>query len=114
MDPLFGLVGDQNTSTEPIYYAAVSCLAIFDEYLRESKVPEQPSKRNAEQLHSEVEELRGQFKQWAAYIGAFAATRASLDARLTFQTTTREMLLELLALLRLNMRWGMSKVSPSS
>ncbi|KAI5460636.1 hypothetical protein BGZ63DRAFT_425133 [Mariannaea sp. PMI_226] len=105
MDSRSGLEDGQSRSTEPIYEAAVGCLAIFDEYLQQCKVPEQPDKQGTEQLCSEVEELRSRFKQWAAYIGAFASARASLDARLALQGTTRDMVLELLVLIRLNMRW---------
>lgn len=108
MDPRPGLGDSQSRSTEPIYEAAVACLTIFDEYLRRSQAPKQPSKGDEEQPCAEVEELRARFKQWAAYIGAFASARASLDARLALQATTREMVLELLVLIRLNMRWGMS------
>ena len=45
-----------------------------------------------------IEELRGRFTQWAAYIGGFAAPRASLDARLARHEDMRDMMLELLTI----------------
>lgn len=108
MDPRFSSGDGHGRYIGPIYEAAVGCLAIFDEHLRQSQDPEQTSKTDEEQLCSEVEELRTNFKQWAAYIGAFAVSRASLDARLALQAATRDMVLELLILIRFNMRWGIS------
>ncbi|KAI9684270.1 MAG: hypothetical protein M1822_005743 [Bathelium mastoideum] len=53
-----------------------------------------------------IEELRGRFNQWAAYVGAFAAPRASLDARLARNGDIRDMVLELLYMIQSNLKWG--------
>ncbi|KAF4984122.1 hypothetical protein FZEAL_615 [Fusarium zealandicum] len=82
---------------EPIYESARTCLALFDEYINDEDL--------SDQAFAFVEEVRGQFKTWAAYIGAFAAPRASLDARLSTHDEIRDMVLDLLKMLEDNMNW---------
>lgn len=57
-------------------------------------------------LFLRVEELRGQFHLWAAYLGVYAVPRASVDARLDGHKKTKNMLLELLEMVQRNLQWG--------
>lgn len=91
------MLPDQSSS-EPIYHASRTCLALFDEYMADMSLPEQS--------FALVGELRGEFKTWAAYIGAFAVPRASLDARLVSHSDIRDMVLDLLMVLEQNLKWG--------
>jgi hypothetical protein len=43
---------------------------------------------------------------WAAFVGAFAAPKASLDARLQNHGAVREIVLDLLFMLQQNLQWG--------
>ena len=93
-----------NQPVEPIYNAALRCAILFDDCIgTESKGP----------VSLAAEELRSRFNQWAAYIGAFAAPRASLDARLASHSSTKDMVLELLAMVRENLQWGKCNVDCS-
>jgi hypothetical protein len=83
---------------EPIYVASRECSATFDNYI--SSLP------GASQAHGNLLELRGLFRQWAAYVGAFAAPKASLDARLQNHDAIREIVLDLLFMLQQNLQWG--------
>jgi hypothetical protein len=88
---------DQNADPT-IYDAARLCSKYFGLILDKS---EHGSKR-----HVVAEELRGRFHLWAAYVGAFAAPKASLDARLNVHTDIKGMVLELLDMLQMNLHWG--------
>ena len=88
---------DQNADPT-IYDAARLCSKYFGLILDKS---EHGSKR-----HVVAEELRGRFHLWAAYVGAFAAPKASLDARLNVHTDIKGMVLELLDMLQVNLHWG--------
>ncbi|RMJ18660.1 hypothetical protein CDV36_001592 [Fusarium kuroshium] len=91
------ILPDQSSS-EPIYHASRACLALFDEYMTDMSL--------SEQSLALVGELRGEFKTWAAYIGAFAVPRASLDARLVSHSDIRDMVLDLLMVLEQNLKWA--------
>jgi hypothetical protein len=56
--------------------------------------------------HELAEELWGRFNLWAAYVGAFAAPKASLDARLVGHEDIMDMVLELLIMIQQNLRHG--------
>ncbi|RMJ16654.1 hypothetical protein CDV36_003671 [Fusarium kuroshium] len=84
----------QSDLDESIYSAAVTCLDVFDLYLKSPGITE-PRRDIAE-------ELRGRFNLWAAYAGAFAAPKASLDARLVAHSDIRDMVLELLVMVQRN------------
>lgn len=86
-------------NSEPIYHASRKCLALFDEYISDGVL-------SGESL-TLIGELRGQFKTWAAYIGAFAVPRESLDVRLYPHVDTRNMVLDLLTMLERNLKWGL-------
>ncbi|RSM05459.1 hypothetical protein CEP52_006275 [Fusarium oligoseptatum] len=88
----------EQPSSEPIYCASRNCLALFDEYIIDASLPTQSL--------ALVGELRGQFKTWAAYIGAFAVPRASLDARLVSHDDIRDIVLDLLTVLEQNLKWA--------
>ncbi|KAH8896420.1 hypothetical protein GQ53DRAFT_639935, partial [Thozetella sp. PMI_491] len=88
---------------EPVYTNALVCSTLFDEFLG--------VKDRSSSDYLVAEELRGQFNQWAAYVGAFAAPRASLDARLGPYPSIRDMVVELLYAVRRNMQWGMDALS---
>lgn len=81
-------------ASEAIYAAAKNCLTQFQHNL------------NAQHGDRATEELRGRFNLWAAYIGAFAAPRASLDARLANHPEIRDMVVELLHMIQENLEWG--------
>jgi len=85
-------------SGQPIYEAARLCAKLFKQHL------ETPDIADKERLV--VEDLRGRFDQWAAYVGAFATPKASLDARLGPHGDIKSMVLELLSMVRLNLYWG--------
>ena len=86
------------TLTEPIYHASRMCSGLFDECIDEM--------HNSSESYLIVEELRGRFRRWAAYVGAFAVPKASLDARLASHETIKEMVLDLIYMLQQNLRWG--------
>ncbi|KAM5346199.1 hypothetical protein ACJ41O_009204 [Fusarium nematophilum] len=52
-----------------------------------------------------AEELRGRFSLWSAYIGVYAAPRASLDARLDSHQNLRDMVLELVEMVERSLQW---------
>ncbi|KAI1478325.1 hypothetical protein F4774DRAFT_385510 [Daldinia eschscholtzii] len=81
-----------------IYDAAKRCEKGFEDRFKaiEGKEDEYPM----------VEELWGGFNQWAAYVGAFALEKASLDARLFSHDDYREMVLELLFIIQENLQWA--------
>ncbi|KAH6975803.1 hypothetical protein EDB80DRAFT_740174 [Ilyonectria destructans] len=81
---------------QSIYNAASICSNLFGLYLK--------SRGAAELRHDLAEELRGRFNLWAAYVGAFAAPKASLDARLVAHSDIRVMVLELLVMVQRNIR----------
>ncbi len=83
---------------EPIYDAAQLCSAQFEHHLQTAD--------SASEDYLAVEELRGRFSQWAAYVGVFAVPRASLDARLAPHEDIRDMVLELLFMIQDNLDWG--------
>lgn len=85
-------------SSQPIYDAAKLCSKHFEDHLETTK--------GAGDDHLAIEELWGRFNQWAAYVGAFAVPRASLDARLLRHEEIRDMVLELLYMIQDNLIWG--------
>lgn len=84
---------------EPIYAASRECSDVFEGY-----VASLPRSSQAREL---LLELRSMFRQWTAYVGAFAAPKASLDARLQNHDTVREIILDLLFMVKQNLQWGM-------
>ncbi|KAF5257316.1 hypothetical protein FOXYS1_12168 [Fusarium oxysporum] len=94
MDP----ISPSQNSLEPIYHASRKCLALFDDYITDTYL--------SEESLALVGELRGQFKTWAAYIGAFAVPRASLDARLASHDDIRNMVIDLLTMIERNLEWA--------
>jgi hypothetical protein len=85
-------------SSQPIYGAAQRCSKHFQHHL-------ETADGTGEDCLA-IEELRGRFNQWAAYVGAFAVPRASLDARLSSHEDIRDMVLELLYMIQSNLKWG--------
>jgi hypothetical protein len=53
--------------------------------------------------HAFARELWARFNLWAAYIGAFAPSKASLDARLVEQDDLKAMVTELLNMIQRNL-----------
>ncbi|KAK4443845.1 hypothetical protein QBC34DRAFT_198771 [Podospora aff. communis PSN243] len=84
-------------STQPIYDAAIVCSKHFERQLETID--------STGDDYIAIEELWGRFNQWAAYIGAFAVPRASLDARLVRHSEIRDMVLELLFTIQENLLW---------
>lgn len=83
---------------EPIYCDSLRCSQLFDEYLGKADL--------SKTLHPIAEELRSQFIRWAGYAGAFAVPKASLDAQLSPHEDIKNMFLESLNMLELNLKWG--------
>ncbi|KAI1317244.1 hypothetical protein F5Y16DRAFT_392874 [Xylariaceae sp. FL0255] len=88
-------------SSQPIYDAAQLCTKHFQHHLETID--------GAGNDYIVIEELWGRFNQWAAYVGAFAVPRASLDARLAPHGDIREMVLELLYMIQDNLIWVKSR-----
>jgi hypothetical protein len=87
-------------SKQPIYDAALLCSKYFEQHLKKTDSAGHNSR------HVAIEELWRRFSQWAAYIGAFAVPKASLDARLVHHSQVRDMVLELLYMIQDNLTWG--------
>ena len=85
-------------SSQPIYAAARLCSKRFENHLQTTD--------GTKEDYLAIEELRGRFNQWTAYVGAFALPRASLDARLSSNEEIRDMVLELLSMIQANLEWG--------
>ncbi|RHZ72034.1 hypothetical protein CDV55_103853 [Aspergillus turcosus] len=85
---------DQDKSIT-IYDAANVCVRAFEDLLSLLQEKDNDSFRM-------VDELRGRFNLWAAYVGAFAAPKASLDARLNLYPDVKHMVLELLDMVSRN------------
>jgi hypothetical protein len=85
-------------SSQPIYDTAQLCSKHFEHLLETTD--------GTGEDYLAIEELRGRFNQWAAYVGAFAVPRASLDARLNPHEDIRDMVLELLSMIQSNLKWG--------
>ncbi|KAE8380327.1 hypothetical protein BDV26DRAFT_257809 [Aspergillus bertholletiae] len=77
-----------------IFSAANMCMSNFDDLL--CRLDQDSATRRL------VEELRGRFNLWAAYVGAFAMPKASLDARLSLYPDLKCMVLELLDMVSRN------------
>jgi len=92
------VLNDSLNVTEPIYVASRECSDIFENYV--------DSLPGASQAHETLLELRSLFRQWTAYVGAFAVPKASLDARLQNHGAVREIILDLLFMLQQNLQWG--------
>ncbi|PON20791.1 hypothetical protein TGAM01_v210299 [Trichoderma gamsii] len=85
-------------SSQPIFDAAQLCTKHFEDYFKAADGAKGDN-------YLEMEEQWGRFNQWAAYIGAFAVPRASLDARLTPHIEIKDMVLELLDMMQDNFVW---------
>lgn len=83
---------------ESIYNAAASCSHLFEQYVQTFG----PTTGKLDL----AEDLQGQFNLWAAYIGAITTTKSSLDARLVGQDGLKSMILELLIMIRDNLKHG--------
>ena len=90
----------EDDGTQRIYDTAVICSNLFEQCVNSSIVPSPKSKDDF------ATELRGRFNLWAAYVGAFAAPKASLDARLVAHGDIRDMVVDLLVMIQANMRHG--------
>jgi hypothetical protein len=88
-----------------IYNAARRCSELFEDILGSTEC--------GTSKYLRAEELRGRFGLWTAYIGVFAAIRASLDARLDGFEKIREMILELVEMTQRNLQWGRHACFPS-
>lgn len=86
------------THTLPIHEAANACSTLFEDALKQFETDES--------AHSLVQDLRTLFVRWTAYAGARPEARAPLDSRLALTQTTREMILDLLYMLRQNLEWA--------
>lgn len=90
----------QDESDQSIYASATACSRLFDQYIGSST---DPAKRED---HDVALELFGRFELWAAYVGAFASPKLSLDARLVDHPEIKEMVLELLIMIQRNLTQG--------
>lgn len=78
--------------TAPIYKASSDCLQAFQKCLRNSNL-------------DSYEDQLGRFNLWAANINAFSSSRTSLDNRLKGSDGTRNMIVQLLQALRINLEY---------
>jgi hypothetical protein len=85
---------------QSIYASATACSQLLDQYLASSTLAAEP------QNHDVATELLGRFELWAAYVGAFAPPKVSLDCRLAGHPDVKEMVLELLAMVQRNLMQG--------
>jgi len=85
-------------SGQTIYESAQVCSQLFRHHMEKTDITD------GERIV--VDDLFGRFSQWAAYTGAFAMPKASLDARLGSHGDIRSSVLEVLFMIRLNMGWG--------
>jgi hypothetical protein len=85
-------------SVPPIHQAAWDCLGAFRGCL------------DITQLY-EFEDQMGRFKLWATNIEVFSSSRTSLDNRLKQSEKTRNMVLQLLRTLQMNLDYGTSRIS---
>jgi hypothetical protein len=76
----------------PIYKASSDCLLAFQKCLHNSG------------LYSYEDQL-GRFNLWAANINVFSSSRASLDNRLKTSDGTRDMIVQLLRALQMNLEY---------
>lgn len=90
--------GQPDQPEQPIYDAASLCAKSFAHHL--------DTDNGTASNYLEIEELSARFNQWAAYVGAFAMPRASLDARLAPYEDIRDMVLELLYMIQDNLTWS--------
>ncbi|KAK5996024.1 hypothetical protein PT974_04447 [Cladobotryum mycophilum] len=97
--PAEGQLKETQDPFSSIYSASRLCLMLFDECIGSTDDA-------GNEGYSILEELRGQFSTWAAYVGAFATPKASLDARLAPHEDLGEMILDLLAMVIRNLRWS--------
>ncbi|KAE8447646.1 hypothetical protein EG329_010617 [Mollisiaceae sp. DMI_Dod_QoI] len=89
---------DEERDAQSIYDASLVCSTLFERYLDSSATP----------LNDDFAvELRGRFNLWAAYVGAFATPKASLDARLLAHRDIRDMIMELLVMIQANMSYAL-------
>jgi hypothetical protein len=86
------------THTAQIYEATNACSNVFEDALRQFETDSY--------AHSLVQDLQTLFVRWTAYAGARPKARAPLDFRLALTQTTREMILDLLYMLRQNLEWA--------
>ena len=84
---------------DAIYKAAVQCLELFELCLKAIDDPNNPS-------YEYIEDIRGGFNIWGAYIGAFAPAKLSLDARLMHHQDIKNMVMDMLHMIRENLSYG--------
>jgi hypothetical protein len=94
------LSGSQPTA---IFEAASSCSTLFAQCLSKSKLGQK----------ERVQDLRSRFDLWAAYTGAFAPAKTSLDDRLLFNQDVKLQVLKLLQMVQRNTQIGVLS-SPST
>ncbi|UKZ96464.1 uncharacterized protein TrAFT101_011253 [Trichoderma asperellum] len=87
---------DWDEDKDTIYDAAMDCSGLFQQWL-ESLEPTSSD-------HEVAEDLRGRFNLWSAYVGAFASPKASFDARLVVHQDIKDMVLELLNMVKQNLK----------
>ncbi|KAH7073192.1 hypothetical protein FB567DRAFT_454282, partial [Paraphoma chrysanthemicola] len=85
-------------ASEPIYHATRTSLKLFEEVLLDLA--------SHDKSCDFVEELTSRFRRWAAYVGALAVPRASLDCRLSGHRNLKEMVLDLIYMLQRNLQWA--------
>jgi hypothetical protein len=78
----------------PIQDAALDCLGAFRQCL------------GVAELKDEFEDQMGRFRLWASNIEVFTKSRTSLDYRLDQSPKTRNMVLQLLRALQMNLKYG--------
>lgn len=85
-------------SSKKIYEHARACEAAFSLITLDQTAPS----------YVVAETLRQRFEQWSSNMDVFAVTQFSLDARLAYSDSLRNMVLDLLELMKTGLNRGMS------
>lgn len=91
------LSGSQPTA---IFEAASSCSRLFAQCVITSKLDQ----------NEQLQDLRSRFDLWAAYTGAFAPVKTSLDDRLLFNQDVKVQVLKLLQMVQRNIQIGVLSI----
>jgi hypothetical protein len=83
---------------ESIYESACVCSELFERHVSALSALKPD--------HAFARELWGRLNLWAAYVGAFSPSKASLDARLVEHDDVKEMVIELLDMIQRNLNKG--------
>jgi len=94
---------DEDTNHQ-IYDLAENCEDLFEDLLLVLL-------RTSDKQYRIVQEHQQRFERWTGYLGVFAAPQASLDSRLKSDPDVRDLVTQLLEILKRNIQHGESLVT---